>query len=253
MSIGAAYDTIAEAYDDLCADAVRAPWVAAYAPFLGPGIRVLDVGCGTGTDSLIAADAGADVVGVDASEGMLNVARNRGTAARAHATFHCGDISAGWLPADAGTYDLLISGFAAFNTIGDPRAFPRLAASALRPGGRALLHFLTPGGLFDRVGHLTRGRIEQAFGGRSEVRRAVHVGASPVEHRLVRGDVAALDFGDDFEMESIRQIGAFIPDDGPSRVPRRLLPWLSRLDQRATAWPGVRLYGRFAILQLRRR
>ena len=40
-----------------------------------PGARVLDVGTGTGVAASIAKDAGASVVGIDPSEGMLEVAR----------------------------------------------------------------------------------------------------------------------------------------------------------------------------------
>jgi ubiquinone/menaquinone biosynthesis C-methylase UbiE len=43
----------------------------------GPGRRVLDVGCGTGGVTLACAARGADVVGIDASAGMLEVARGK--------------------------------------------------------------------------------------------------------------------------------------------------------------------------------
>ena len=42
---------------------------------IAPGSRVLDVGCGTGVLSKALAEAGADVVGIDASEGYLDGAR----------------------------------------------------------------------------------------------------------------------------------------------------------------------------------
>ena len=44
---------------------------------VGPGTRLLDVGCGAGLALRLAADRGADVSGLDASEGMLVHARRR--------------------------------------------------------------------------------------------------------------------------------------------------------------------------------
>lgn len=42
-----------------------------------PDIKMLDIGCGTGALIIDAAKAGANVVGIDSSERMLTVARNR--------------------------------------------------------------------------------------------------------------------------------------------------------------------------------
>lgn len=44
-----------------------------------PGRRILDIGCGTGGASLACAERGADVVGIDRSPGMLEVARSKPT------------------------------------------------------------------------------------------------------------------------------------------------------------------------------
>jgi ubiquinone/menaquinone biosynthesis C-methylase UbiE len=70
------YDRVAETYE-----AIHAPRFAAPAKDLvaeagiGDGDRVLDLGTGTGLVAQAAADAGARVVGVDASVAMLSVAR----------------------------------------------------------------------------------------------------------------------------------------------------------------------------------
>jgi len=45
--------------------------------FIHPGMRILDIGCGTGDLAVKAARAGALVTGLDISEGMLAVARRR--------------------------------------------------------------------------------------------------------------------------------------------------------------------------------
>jgi len=44
---------------------------------IGPGMRVLDVGCGSGEMCALAAARGAEAAGLDAAEGMIEIARRR--------------------------------------------------------------------------------------------------------------------------------------------------------------------------------
>ena len=44
---------------------------------IGPGMRVLDVGCGSGELCALAAARGSEVAGIDAAEGMIEIARRR--------------------------------------------------------------------------------------------------------------------------------------------------------------------------------
>jgi len=61
---------------------------------LRPGGRALDLGCGTGVVSLALAQRGFDVVGVDHSPEMLELARQKFAAAGANATLETGDVRA---------------------------------------------------------------------------------------------------------------------------------------------------------------
>ena len=99
-----------------------------------PGMRVLDIGCGSGQTSLLAADAvgaGGTVTGVDISQPLLALARQRAA----------GRSNVRLVDADAATcefspeYDLLMSRFGVM-FFDDPQgAFANLRRAAA-PGGR---------------------------------------------------------------------------------------------------------------------
>lgn len=79
------------------------------ASMLGPvsGRRILDVGTGTGRGAFLLAAAGAQVTGVDASEPMLAIARQRAAETNAAVMFEVADAHK--LPFDAGSFDLAMS------------------------------------------------------------------------------------------------------------------------------------------------
>jgi 2-polyprenyl-3-methyl-5-hydroxy-6-metoxy-1,4-benzoquinol methylase len=75
---------------------VGAREAAAITRFASPisGHSVLDVGTGTGRIAMVLAQAGASVTGVDASEEMLKVGRERAAAQNTHVQFVAGDAHA---------------------------------------------------------------------------------------------------------------------------------------------------------------
>src|SRR5271168_5391631 len=58
---------------------------------LQPGVRVLDVACGTGNSAIPAARAGAKVTGVDIATNLLEQARKRAAAGQLDIRFEEGD------------------------------------------------------------------------------------------------------------------------------------------------------------------
>jgi SAM-dependent methyltransferase len=108
-----------------------------------PGAQLLDVGCGAGQLSLIAARAGAQVTGCDIAANWLAQARRSAAAEGLTVVFEEGDAEA--LPYDNATFDAVVSLIAAMFA---PR--PELVAAELtrvcRPGGIiAMANWTGPG------------------------------------------------------------------------------------------------------------
>ena len=111
------------------------PKVRELCPRLGPGVRVLDVGCGNGYNAGQYLALGCQVVGIDLSEQGIAVAR---------ATHSAGRFEV--LPADgrilenlgADPFDLVVS-TEVVEHLYDPRSYVAGCFQALKPGGRFIL------------------------------------------------------------------------------------------------------------------
>ncbi|MDF2774092.1 MAG: methyltransferase protein [Geminicoccaceae bacterium] len=133
------------AYEDAWLEGVPEPSIASFAgtgnPFsVGPlraGERVVDVGCGAGIDSLVAAKMVADdgqVIGVDMTPAMLEKARASAAAMGAvNVEFRPGYAES--LPVDDAWADVVISN-GVMNLFPDKLAGLGEMARVLRPGGR---------------------------------------------------------------------------------------------------------------------
>jgi SAM-dependent methyltransferase len=97
------------------------------------GERVLDIGCGAGVFLQLAAQRGAQVVGLDASEALLALARTR---LPADADLRCGDMQ--FLPYADESFDL-VTGFNAFFFGQDIVAALREAGRVARPGAPVVI------------------------------------------------------------------------------------------------------------------
>jgi demethylmenaquinone methyltransferase/2-methoxy-6-polyprenyl-1,4-benzoquinol methylase len=108
---------------------------------VGPGSRALDVATGTGDLALALAARGAEVVGSDFSDGMLDRARAK-AAGRVGVRFEHADALA--LPYADGSFDAATVGFGARN-FGDLERGLAEMVRVVRPGGRVvILEITTP-------------------------------------------------------------------------------------------------------------
>ncbi|WP_367324241.1 class I SAM-dependent methyltransferase [Streptomyces sp. HUAS ZL42] len=139
-SVSVDWDAAAAAFDDepdhgLRDPAVRAAWAERLRTWLPerPG-DVLDLGCGTGSLSLLAAEQGHRVTGVDRSPAMVDLARTK--LAGRDAVFLVGDAGAPQVREQL--FDVVLVRHVLW-TFTDPARVLRHWRDRLRPGGRFVL------------------------------------------------------------------------------------------------------------------
>ncbi|HKQ98502.1 MAG TPA: class I SAM-dependent methyltransferase [Candidatus Polarisedimenticolia bacterium] len=124
---------------------------------VAPGCRLLDVGCGSGQLSLVAARDGVQVTGVDIAANLIARATQRASAAGLAATFEEGDAEA--LRFEEGSFDVVVSLIGAMFA---PRP-ERVAREFLRvcsPGGTIAMANWTAEGFVGRMFKTIAGFIQ---------------------------------------------------------------------------------------------
>ncbi|MBP1464652.1 methyltransferase domain-containing protein [Candidatus Chloroploca sp. M-50] len=104
-----------------------------------PPADLLDLACGQGRHSINLARAGFTVIGLDASEPLLDLARTDAAAAAVEVDFVAGDMRA--IPY-SGCFDAVINMFTAFGYFDreeENQAVLEGIARALKPGGRLIM------------------------------------------------------------------------------------------------------------------
>jgi ubiquinone/menaquinone biosynthesis methyltransferase len=103
------------------------------------GLKAVDLACGTGDIAFLLADGGAEVVGLDLTPRMVELAgakaREAGGARAARTRFLVGDMGA--LPFAPATVDLVTTGYGLRNVPNLPAAIAEIRR-VLRPGGLLL-------------------------------------------------------------------------------------------------------------------
>jgi SAM-dependent methyltransferase len=258
-----AFDSVAADYDrsntaNPLLSAMRQRVMDAVCRWLPAGSHVLDLGCGPGTDHEGLTRAGYRITAIDWSPAMVSEARRRalGLSADGRIQVHqLGIQELDRLP--PGPYDGACSNFGPLNCVPDLRDAARQIAAPMRPGGVLVASV---------IGRVVPWELA-LYGMRADWTRArVRFARDFVEVPLNGGRVwtryyTPAEFEAPFRREgftrvALRTLGLFVPPpylDGFAGRHPRLVRALQRLEDGVGGWPGVRCWGDYFLIVLRKR
>jgi SAM-dependent methyltransferase len=260
----AAFDAIAGRYDTLFSPTanplipiMRERVYGVVARHFIPGSTLLELGCGTGEDTLALTARGYRIVASDPAPNMIAEARAKLSGAGDAVRFvnqGAGDLARTW-PSLGLSVDGVFSNFAPLNC--EPSLGPvrQLLEHTLRPGGRFIGVVLPRWCPLEVALSLARGDL------RTAVRRFQRTPTADVEgQRFAMRYYGAGDFdralGEGFRRIETRSLGLCLPplSFGPAfaRVPG-LIRGLSTLEDRLAGLPGLRRMGDHVLVVYERR
>lgn len=225
---------------------------------LAPGMRVLELGCGTGEDALWLARLGIRVVASDASEGMLAVTRAK--AGRAGVTDRVACLrldleDRDGLAALDRPYDAAFADFGPLNCLADRRPLASALARLLPVGAPLVLVMLGTLCPWEIAWYLAHGAPRTALRRLADGRPAAVGGGGSTRvwyppPRQLRRELAP-----HFSLSGIEGLGVLLPPPTLEHLARRgprLVQRLARVERRlARRWPCNRL-GDHTVLVFRR-
>ncbi len=236
-----AFDSFAASYDTDFARSAPGQWLRGavllrLAPYLRPGLRVLDLGCGTGEDAVWLARSGCKVTAADASKAMLGQVRQKalsnGLAGRVDPVRL--DLNAH--PDLAGTYDLVLSNFGALNCVVALEPIGALLRKVVAPGGIVAFNVMGRFCAWESLWYGLRGRRAAVRRWRGRTTAVIGHATIPIRYWSARDFRAAL--GRNFQLQSVYGIGIAMPPSdlfplfrNRPRLFRRLIGWEARLSR----------------------
>ncbi|QQG48510.1 MAG: nitroreductase family deazaflavin-dependent oxidoreductase [archaeon] len=252
----AAFDGVAENYDHHILDNPMNLWlrnrsVDVMTRVFRPGETILEIGCGTGTETLVLARKGIKVIASDISSKMLEVLARKASAA---------GLGGSIVPVHSRPYELneklALLGYhqvdGVYSTYGAVNTEPRLAEmfstvqKLLRPGGKLVLGVWNRYCLYEILGYSLKLRPSMAI---ARFRNPVPVGKSRFCIASNAYSVSGVsDVLGAYELEEVIGVGILLPPSNLLRYlpPGRLLGLFKRADAALQAYfPWNRLGDHF--------
>lgn len=258
-----AYDGYAARYDSLLSENLinahmRSVMTALEGATFRPGERLLELGCGTGDEAIELASRGCDVVGIDPSEQMIRVAREKAASRRLPGSlrFQVGyarDLATVLSEESNASF---AGGFSSFALSYEPDL------EMVRTG---LVRLIRPGGVFlaatmNRLSGIewtiAMGSLHPSLAGRRLARATRHkVGDLQTTVYCRSPKELGRAFSPGFTLERLRALPVALPPHYANRPLQRwpmLLRALSRIDARVGGWPILDELGDHTVAWLRR-
>jgi SAM-dependent methyltransferase len=256
-----AFDRVAPTYDRSNAENrtlcdMRARTLRLLEQLVPRGARVLNLGCGPGTDEERLAMQGYGVTAIDWSPEMVREARRRVGAGGLADRVSVRELGIHQLDRLEGTFDAALSNLGPLNCVPDLDLAARLIGDRLRPGGVLVASVIGRVCPWELALYLWRGNLARA-----RVRFAADLVPVPLEGGTVwtryytpaafeRAFTAA-----GFARVTLRTLGLLVPPPYMQAFADRhrgLVDRLQQIEDVTGSWPGMRAWGDHFLIALRR-
>jgi len=222
-----------------------------------PGMRVLELNCGTGIDAVHLAGRGVSVVACDLSSKMIDTARRRlgTTDVGEFVDFRVLDTAKLDSLVDGAPFDGAFSNFSGLNCVQDLSQVARNLARLVKPGARILLCMVGRFSPWEMAWHLAHGKPRLAL---RRFRRRPTTPTNAQEAVMVHypsvSDMRRI-FAPDFRLRAWRGIGVAVPPSCLETFARKIpvvVGGLARIDRYISRAPIFRSIGDCVLIQFER-
>ena len=222
-----------------------------------PGMRILELNCGTGIDAVHLAARGVRVVACDLSSGMIHAARQRSSAAGLDALVDFRVLATEDLNLLVGDvpFDGAFSNFSGLNCVQDISQVARDLACLLKPSASTLLCMVGRFSPWEMAWHLAHGRPAIALHSfrRTPTTHSSEQGAASIHYPSVR-DMRRM-FAPEFRLRGRKGIGVAVPPsclESLARAVPGVVGGLAKIDRYISHAPIFRSIGDCVLLQFER-